>query len=177
MTGLIAGTCCCGYEGENMFEISDRLGHIILSAHEDSNCCARQCCERLRAFEINIKDRQSQKVIRITRPQRCDNCICFPCLNQVRFSVANFYYFLINLKVGNTGKIALFQEMEVECPPGNVVGSVEQNINCYRPTLDINDQNGDVQYVIEGPSSCKTFCKGIIQMGIFKLPSKYQYVQ
>ena len=65
--------------------------------------------------------------------------------------------------------------MEVECPPGNVVGSVEQNINCYRPTLDINDQNGDVQYVIEGPSSCKTFCKGIIQMGIFKLPSKYQY--
>ena len=66
--------------------------------------------------------------------------------------------------------------MEVECPPGNVVGSVEQNINCYRPTLDINDQNGDVQYVIEGPSSCKTFCKGIIQMGIFKLPLKYQYL-
>ena len=26
MTGLIAGGCCCGYEGENMFEISDRLG-------------------------------------------------------------------------------------------------------------------------------------------------------
>ena len=28
MTGL-ASHCCC-YEGENMFEISDRLGHVIL---------------------------------------------------------------------------------------------------------------------------------------------------
>ena len=65
--------------------------------------------------------------------------------------------------------------MEVECPPGNVVGSVEQNINCYRPTLDINDQNGDVQYVIEGPSSCKTFCKGKVPIGTyFKLPSKFR---
>ena len=26
MTGLVAASCCCGYEGENMFEISDRLG-------------------------------------------------------------------------------------------------------------------------------------------------------
>ena len=26
MTGLVAAACCCGYEGENMFEISDRLG-------------------------------------------------------------------------------------------------------------------------------------------------------
>ena len=47
----------------------------------------------------------------------------------------------------------------MECPPGNVAGSVEQNINIYRPTFDINDENGDVKYVIEGPSSCKTFCK------------------
>ena len=113
MTGLIAGTCCCGYEGENMFEISDRLGHIILSAHEDSNCCARQCCERLRAFEINIKDRQSQKVIRITRPQRCDNCICFPCLNQVRFRVAKFCYSITNLKFGNTDKLLFFRKWKL----------------------------------------------------------------
>ena len=72
--------------------------------------------------------------------------------------------------------------MEVECPPGNVVGSVEQNINIYRPTLDINDQNGDVQYVIEGPSSCKTFCKGTVLISTYLLFSntdcntmKYQY--
>ena len=46
--------------------------------------------------------------------------------------------------------------MEVECPPGNLVGTVEQNIDVYRPTFDINDENGDVQYVIEGPSFCQS---------------------
>ena len=120
MTGLVAAACCCGYEGENMFEISDRLGtyqdmvslkkkiinllilictknckigfsgHIIMRAHEDSNCCSRQCCERLRSFEMTIKDRKSESIIRIVRPQRCDNCLCFPCLNQV-ISLANRY--------------------------------------------------------------------------------------
>ena len=46
--------------------------------------------------------------------------------------------------------------MEVECPPGNLVGTVEQNIDVYRPTFDINDENGDVKYVIEGPSFCQS---------------------
>ena len=49
--------------------------------------------------------------------------------------------------------------LEVECPPGKVVGYVEQNLNCYRPTYDICGPDGDAQYVIEGPSSCKTWCR------------------
>ena len=44
MSGLM--NTCCGYEGENMFEISDRLGHIILRAKEDSSCCHRQSFKR-----------------------------------------------------------------------------------------------------------------------------------
>jgi hypothetical protein len=81
MSGLVDS--CCGYEGENMFEISDRLGHVILRATEDSNCISRQCCERLRPFTMKLKDRQSQTVIHVKRPKRCDNCLCCPCLNQV----------------------------------------------------------------------------------------------
>ena len=54
-----------------------------MRAHEDSNCFSRQCCERLRSFEMTIKDRKSENIIRIVRPQRCDNCLCFPCFNQV----------------------------------------------------------------------------------------------
>ena len=46
----------------------------------------------------------------------------------------------------------------MECPPGNVIGHVEQNLNIYRPSFDICDANGDTKYVIEGPSSCKTRC-------------------
>ncbi len=88
------------YEGENMFEISDRLGHVILRATEDSNCCSRQCCERLRPFEMIIKDRQSKTVIKMTRPHRCDNCICCPCLNQVTNSA--------NTKTGHFGIFQYF---------------------------------------------------------------------
>ena len=47
--------------------------------------------------------------------------------------------------------------MSVECPPGRLVGHVEQNLSIYRPTFDICDENGDAKYVIEGPSACKTW--------------------
>ena len=53
----------------------------------------------------------------------------------------------------------ILKVLEVECPPGKVVGYVEQNLNCYRPTYDICGPDGDAQYVIEGPSSCKTWCR------------------
>ena len=59
-----------------------------------------------------------------------------------------FNFFTLKIKV-----------LEVECPPGKVVGYVEQNLNCYRPTYDICGPEGDAQYVIEGPSSCKTWCR------------------
>jgi len=47
---------CCGYEGENRFDITDRFGAIILKALEQSNCCARQCCGKTRPFDMEIKD-------------------------------------------------------------------------------------------------------------------------
>ncbi len=48
----------------------------------------------------------------------------------------------------------------MECPPGNVVGHVEQNLSCYRPTFDICDAEGEAKYVIEGPSLCRTWWRG-----------------
>jgi hypothetical protein len=56
----------------------------------------------------------------------------------------------------------------VECPPGNYVGSVQQNLNIYRPTFDILDKNGDAIYVVEGPSSCKSWCRGVCGKCLFK---------
>ena len=65
--------CACGYEGENQFEVSikplfvvihislqvtDRFGHQIFLAEEDSACCFRQCCDSLRGFEMSLSDRQ-----------------------------------------------------------------------------------------------------------------------
>ena len=51
-------SCTCGYEGENEFEVTDRFGHQIFLAEEDSACCFRQCCESLRGFKMNLTDRQ-----------------------------------------------------------------------------------------------------------------------
>eukprot|EP00095_Tigriopus_kingsejongensis_P007488 maker-scaffold580_size130538-snap-gene-0.22 protein:Tk07488 transcript:maker-scaffold580_size130538-snap-gene-0.22-mRNA-1 annotation:"hypothetical protein DAPPUDRAFT_211709" len=123
--------CCCDYEDENEFEIYDNFGAVILKAVEQSNCLSRQCCEQLRGFQLNIRDRQGNEVIHVRRPFRCNNIFCCPCLNQ---------------------------EMEVEFPKGNVIGKVDQKI-AFSPKYDISDGNGDVVYTITGPSACKRSCR------------------
>jgi len=125
-----AACCCGGYEGENQFEVTDRFGHQIFFAEEDSNCCTRQCCESQRGFEMKLSDRQGKTAMRISRPFRCDNCWLFPCLSQ---------------------------SMEVECPVGNVVGSVEQSMSLFTPTYTIHDGAGNEKFVVEGPSSISCF--------------------
>lgn len=49
--------------------------------------------------------------------------------------------------------------MEVECPVGNVVGSVKQNLSLFRPTFEIIDATDKVRFTIEGPSACKSMFK------------------
>ena len=58
------------FAGENKFEVSDRFGNIFLRAVEDSNCCARQCCDQLRPFQIEIKDKVGHDLIVVRRPLR-----------------------------------------------------------------------------------------------------------
>jgi len=123
-------SCSCGYEGENQFEVTDRFGHQIFLAEEDSACCFRQCCESLRGFEMALTDRQGKSSITISRPLRCDNCCICPCLTQA---------------------------MKVECH-GNLAGSVEQSISFFTPTYIIKDKEGEEKFVIEGPTSmCSCF--------------------
>jgi len=76
---------CCSYEAENQYDISDRFDHVILQATEQSNCCSRQCCHRLRSFNLSMADRRGEVVSTVERPLRCDNCLCCPTQNQVSF--------------------------------------------------------------------------------------------
>ena len=64
----------------------------------DSNCCLRQYCGPSRPFAMSIVDNTQKEVIHIERPLRCSCWCCFCCL----------------------------QTMEVQSPPGTVVGYVEQ---------------------------------------------------
>ena len=83
MSGMTDGCCNC-YEGENQYDISDRFDHVIMQAVEQSNCCSRQCCHRLRSFNMELKDRRGEAVAIMERPFRCDNCVLCPGNNQVK---------------------------------------------------------------------------------------------
>jgi len=125
-------SCTCGYEGENEFEVTDRFGHQIFLAEEDSSCCFRQCCESLRGFSMNLTDRQGKVAIVIDRPLRCDNCCLCPCMTQT---------------------------MSVECPPGVVAGHVEQSLSIFTPTYIIKDAQEQDVFVVEGPTNICTCIK------------------
>ena len=64
----------------------------------DSNCCARQYCGPQRPFSMSILDNNQREVIHIERPLRCSAWCCFCCL----------------------------QHMEVQSPPGTVIGYIDQ---------------------------------------------------
>jgi len=118
---------CCDYEGENEFEITDRFGHQIFYATEDSGCCSRQCCNSLRAFELTLSDRQGKDCIKINRPTRCDNCIVCPCFTQ---------------------------SMEIEYPVGTIAARVEQKLTLFSPEYEVIDAADNVVYTIQGPMNC-----------------------
>ena len=64
----------------------------------DSNCCIRQYCGPSRPFSMAIIDNNQREVIHIERFLRCTSCLCFCCL----------------------------QKVEVQSPPGTIIGYVEQ---------------------------------------------------
>ena len=111
--------------------MTDRFGHQIFLAEEDSSCCFRQCFESLRGFEMKLTDRQGKIAVVIDRPMRCDNCLLCPCLTQT---------------------------MSVQCPPGVVGGHVEQALSLLKPTYIIKDREEVERYIIEGPTTlCSCF--------------------
>lgn len=48
--------------------------------------------------------------------------------------------------------------MEVSSPPGNVIGTVEQNWSIFTPSFDLKDQTGQTVLKIEGPLCTFSMC-------------------
>ncbi|KAK6619408.1 hypothetical protein RUM43_012165 [Polyplax serrata] len=99
-------------------------------AAEDSNFITRNCLGGYRPFEMRIMDSYQNEVIHLDRLARCDSC-CFPCC---------------------------LQKMEVSAPPGNLIGTVEQEWSLLSPKFNVKDAYGETVLKIEGPFCRIAFC-------------------
>lgn len=119
-----------GFETANKYTIKNSLGQKVYYAVEDTDCLTRNCCGPRRPFDMKILDNYRNEVIHLNRPLRCDSCF-FPCC---------------------------LQSIEVSSPPGNVVGTVDQEWSICCPSYAIKNASGDTVLRIEGPFCTMSFC-------------------
>uniref|UniRef100_A0A0A1XPM6 Phospholipid scramblase n=1 Tax=Zeugodacus cucurbitae TaxID=28588 RepID=A0A0A1XPM6_ZEUCU len=119
-----------GFETNNKFSIKNALGQKVYYAVEDNDCCTRNMCGPARPFDMKVFDNFRNEVIHMYRPLACSAC-CFPCC---------------------------LQTMEVSAPPGNVIGSIEQEWSICSPSFRIKNHIGDTVLRIEGPICTFSMC-------------------
>ncbi|MEE6500938.1 hypothetical protein FKM82_003997 [Ascaphus truei] len=122
-----------GFETNNKYELKNSLGQRVYFAAEQNDCCTRNCCGSARSFAMTIIDNAGREVIRLTRPYRCDSC-CFPCC---------------------------LQKLEVEAPPGTVVGYVNQNWHPCLPKFTIQNEKKENIFKISGPCVPCSCCSDV----------------
>ncbi|XP_029725073.1 phospholipid scramblase 2 isoform X2 [Aedes albopictus] len=119
-----------GFETANKYTVKNTLGQKVYWAVEDTDCCTRNCCGPARPFDMKVLDYYQNEVLHFNRPLRCSSC-CFPCC---------------------------LQTLEVSAPPGNVIGTVEQDWSIFTPQFSIKDQSGNTVLRIEGPFCTFSIC-------------------
>nr|XP_046244614.1 phospholipid scramblase 1-like [Scatophagus argus] len=118
-----------GWEINNAYTIKNSLGQQIFVATEDNDIFIMQACGPARPFTIRLHDNTGQEVLTLTRPLRCTLC-CYPCC---------------------------LQELEVQSPPGNPIGYVEQNWHPVFPKFTVLNEMRNPQLKIKGPC-CNCRC-------------------
>ena len=135
--------------------------------------CSRQCLGQVRPFEMRIMDSYQNEVIHLNRPLNCGVC-CFPCCLQVWFPAAfllcfsSFFIIIIIILLFATVWVLTMtfpfhvhqrlKKMEVCAPPGNLIGTVEQEWSFLTPKFKIKDWNGETVLRIEGPCCNIALC-------------------
>ncbi|XP_003826544.1 phospholipid scramblase family member 5 [Pan paniscus] len=112
-----------GTETSNKYEIKNSLGQRIYFAEEESICFNRTFCSTLRSCTLRITDNSGREVITVNRPLRCNSCWC-PCY---------------------------LQELEIQAPPGTIVGYVTQKWDPFLPKFTIQNANKEDILKIVGP--------------------------
>ncbi|XP_053454825.1 phospholipid scramblase family member 5 [Nycticebus coucang] len=119
-----------GTETSNKYEIKNSLGQRIYFAVEESICFNRTFCSTLRSCTLRITDNSGREVITVNRPLRCNSC-WFPCY---------------------------LQELEIQAPPGTIVGYVTQKWDPFLPKFTIQNANKEDILKIVGPcATCGCF--------------------
>lgn len=127
-----------GFETNNKYIIKNTLGQNVYWAVEDTDCCTRNCCGSIRPLDIKIMDIYKNEVIHLNRPLACQAC-CFPCC---------------------------LQNIEISAPPGNLVGTVQQEWSIIYPTFTIKNAAGDTVLRIEGPFCKTSMCGGDVEFKV-----------
>lgn len=131
-----------GCETKNKYLIYDSMGRQIFYAKEETDCLARQCCGSKRPFEMTIKDGMGQEVIHLSRPLACGGC-CFPCC---------------------------LQSIQIQSPPGFVVGTVDEEWSFMTPRYTVKDAIGNVVFRIQG-HCCTVACCGDVDFHVLSADS------
>ncbi|KAH8297694.1 hypothetical protein KR054_005775 [Drosophila jambulina] len=129
-----------GFETNNKFSIKNALGQKVYYAVEDNDCCTRNCCGPSRPFDMRVFDNYQQEVIHMHRPLACSSCL-FPCC---------------------------LQSIEVSAPPGNVIGTIEQEWSICSPSFRILNHIGDTVLRIQGPFCTFSLC-GDVEFDVVSL--------
>nr|XP_020457905.1 phospholipid scramblase 2-like isoform X1 [Monopterus albus] len=112
-----------GFESNNKYEVRNSMGQNVFYAVEENDCLSRQCCGPMRSFTIHILNNFGQEVITIIRPLKCMSCF-FPCC---------------------------LQELEVQAPPGNIVGYIIQQWHPLSPKFIVANEHNEPVLKIHGP--------------------------
>ncbi|KAL3862664.1 hypothetical protein ACJMK2_008618 [Sinanodonta woodiana] len=116
-----------GWETANKYKIMNSVGQQVYFAAEESDACLRQCCGANRGFNIHITDNAGQEVIRVNREFKCCAHQWCACID------------------------ACAHEVQIEAPPGHIVGYVKQKRSCCEPKYKILDHDHHKKLVMQGP--------------------------
>ncbi|XP_047450978.1 phospholipid scramblase 1-like [Mugil cephalus] len=112
-----------GWETNNAYTVKNNMGQQVFTAVEENDIFTMQACGPARPFTIHLYDNMRREVLTLIRPLKCSSC-CFPCC---------------------------LQELEVQSPPGNPIGFVEQTWHPFLPKFTILNEARSHQLTIKGP--------------------------
>ncbi|XP_065217627.1 phospholipid scramblase 1-like [Planococcus citri] len=122
-----------GWESNNRYQIKNHFGQNLFYAEERTGFFNRWCCNTRRSFTIKIFDYYQNEIMRLSRRLAFNTCFC-PCY---------------------------LQRLEVQVPPGNVIGTVNQTWSCLTPSFDIRNELGYTMFLLRGPICKYSICGDI----------------